>query len=511
MATGKIETVRYSDFSKGMATAPSTIGDRYFPYMLNMLPVGDRLRSRFGWVEAGTFADGAVIAMMCVNASGIFTIATGGQVRWYAFGSSPLSISANNLVGTLPTGSLGTSSVSMCMFGSTLVVTSIFDGTYTGTTAAGSLALANATVKGNCVAVWQNKVWAGGGTRVWWSNAGSATAWTTASDFVDIKDISGASLTALGSGTGVDIIGRQSLHVFKDASWYRIVDSTTGEYLTMSDDHGATSYQSVAPIGNTVYFTNAKGLHSATGSESSKRVLRGEDVPWYTAPYLGVTGEQLMLFGSGTGLQSVYWIFEPRSGGMFPQQAAIGTFIPGTGATALVNGLFGTTNGLLLVNSVPAANDTLLVAPPPATGVTNITGQTIQDFTNTDFTRALRLPAISAQGRKTRLRRLFLTCRIGHSGSLTTSWQVYANIDAAYSGDSSIRSFPVTITPTDDLTHTWSQASAGAYREVLPGIVTSGRPTTIQQQYDFMVTSPVQQIPGFEISEIGLDTVPLGF
>lgn len=142
--------------------------------------------------------------------------------------------------------------IAMCEFNGILVVVHPVDGVYTGVT---TLTSRSATVQGTCIAVWQNKVWVGGdGTRIYWSNAGDATLWTTAEDFVDIREVDDAAVTALGAGNGVDVVGRSGLMVFKESSRYRIFDSETGEYATLDAQHGAVGAEAVA-------FTNGRYVH----------------------------------------------------------------------------------------------------------------------------------------------------------------------------------------------------------------------------------------------------------
>lgn len=141
-----------------------------------------------------------------------------------------------------------------------------------------NIVVVTAAVKGVALAVWQNKLWAGGpwsdgsnSTRVWWSNAGDGNTWTTASDFVDIRDLNDMPVTALGNGQMMDTAGAGSperssgLLVFKERSTYRISDSATGEYATLSGDAGASNARSVCSLANVTAFVNRRGIWMTDG------------------------------------------------------------------------------------------------------------------------------------------------------------------------------------------------------------------------------------------------------
>jgi hypothetical protein len=133
--------------------------------------------------------------------------------------------------------------------------------------------------KGNCLAVWQNKLFAGGDPdnkpRVAWSNAGNADAWT-ATDFVDLREKDSEIVTALGGASGVDISGRPGLLAFKEASTYRINNSATGTYSTIDSEVGASSNIAIANAHGRTYVINSKGIFSTEGNgahrEESERI-----------------------------------------------------------------------------------------------------------------------------------------------------------------------------------------------------------------------------------------------
>lgn len=144
---------------------------------------------------------------------------------------------------------------------------------YTGS---GNIAVVNATVKGQAIAVWKNKLWAGGPdsssanpTRVWFSNTGNGDTWTTASDFVDIRDIGDDPVTALGLGQGLDTgaVPISGLLVFKRNSTHRVQDPTTGAYTTLSSEAGAAGPLAVTSLHDLTCMVNDKGVWVTNGEE----------------------------------------------------------------------------------------------------------------------------------------------------------------------------------------------------------------------------------------------------
>jgi hypothetical protein len=132
--------------------------------------------------------------------------------------------------------------------------------------------LSTAAVKGTCIAAWQNKLWVGGDssnpTRLWAGNAGSYTTFTTATDWVDIREQDDAIITALGNGQGMDVIGRSGLLVFKSRSTYRVNSSnaTTGfTYTTLDTKAGAAGPNAVAAYNGRVAAFSEAGIYMTDG------------------------------------------------------------------------------------------------------------------------------------------------------------------------------------------------------------------------------------------------------
>lgn len=123
----------------------------------------------------------------------------------------------------------------------------------------------NVTVKGTTIAVWQNKLWVGGDTsnfpRVWWSNAGTSATWTTATDFVDVREKDVTVITCLYEAAG-------ALLVFKEDSTYRINNDQTGQFVMIDRAHGASEHESVASIEGLFGCANHQGFYTTDGNSA---------------------------------------------------------------------------------------------------------------------------------------------------------------------------------------------------------------------------------------------------
>lgn len=140
---------------------------------------------------------------------------------------------------------------------------------YTGS---GFIAVVNATAKGSSLATWQNKLWTTGvNSTVWWSNAGNGDTWTTATDFIQIRDVNDDACTALGFGQALDsgAVPEAGLLVYKRFSTHRIVDSATGEYKTLSAEAGAAGPRAIAHLSGVTMTVNDKGVWITDGEQAS--------------------------------------------------------------------------------------------------------------------------------------------------------------------------------------------------------------------------------------------------
>lgn len=256
------------DFSGGwnIRDAPSEIARNETPDCLNM-----SIDERGGAVKRLGLSrlNGSPLAGV---AQVIFYWET-GQVVILQIGTSVYKTSdmtTLTLIGTFSTVAAG----AFCEFNGLLVAVHPVDGVITSN--GSTWVVATVTVKGTACAVWQNKVWVTGDpvnkSRVWWSNAGSATTYTTATDFVDIREIDDAACTAIGVGQGMDIAGRPGLLVFKARSWYRINNSTTGSYTTLHAKAGAAGPRSVVDVNGLTAAISEAGIYLTDGVVQPKEM-----------------------------------------------------------------------------------------------------------------------------------------------------------------------------------------------------------------------------------------------
>lgn len=131
--------------------------------------------------------------------------------------------------------------------------------------------LRNATVKGDTIAVWTNKVWVSGvDTTVWWSNAGTSATWTTGSDFNKLLEVNDERVTALIPATGQDFQGRGGLIALKERAVHRIHDATSGAYTTLDRDAGAFNHKCAVELQGVIFFCGPSGAFTLTGLQVSR-------------------------------------------------------------------------------------------------------------------------------------------------------------------------------------------------------------------------------------------------
>jgi hypothetical protein len=262
-----------------VATRPTTLDLSDFSGGLNV-------RDGFAEVASNELRDGtlnwtlderaAITARKGCPVAANFAALAGNPITlfWWSGGNWLLAQVGVTLYASSPGGawvSKGTfgnsNSCSYAEFNNMVVIVHPTDGVFTFTGAA--IVNRSATVKGKAIAAWQNKVWVASDTtpRIWWSNAGDATTWTTATDFVDLREKDDLGLTAL--------FGGPTLVAFKETSHYRIKDSTTGAFDTVDWNAGAVGPRAV--VGGTapaasgliqeggIYFFGRDGLYAGDG------------------------------------------------------------------------------------------------------------------------------------------------------------------------------------------------------------------------------------------------------
>ncbi len=212
----------------------------------------------------------------------------------------------------------GMSTKIACVEFTGLVVITTAAGVYTWN-GSGSATLRSAVPSGTTIAVWQNKVWIGTVNTLYWSAAGDATTWTTGVDFVQIREPDDAAIASLGVGNGLDVVGRDGLFVFKSNSGHKVIDSETGEYVTLwaGDNSGAMGHESVASLDGTVYFMNVLGMWRLAGDVPERISARIDPVGQYSwSNELDVScvfpsGDRILFSRNSS---STIWEFVPRTG-----------------------------------------------------------------------------------------------------------------------------------------------------------------------------------------------------
>ena len=138
-----------------------------------------------------------------------------------------------------------------------------------GVTWAATVATGGALPTGNLLAVWQNKLWVGGGNEISFSKAGDATDWDTAhgagSNLVREGRDGEAPITCMLGSTSFDTQLRPSLMVFKDRSFHVVTDSSTGAYITLDQFEGAPNPHAVTAQYGRIYVANPRGVFQTDG------------------------------------------------------------------------------------------------------------------------------------------------------------------------------------------------------------------------------------------------------
>lgn len=254
-------TVMLDDFSRGINAIddPAALPAGFVPDGFNVNHLGRRLVARWGAQR---------LAALASSASYIFY----SQALNRVIVQRGTTIYAYETVGWTATSLVTVASslkVQAVDFNGQVVLATV-SGIYTTDGTAVGTVLRAGSVIGCKVAVWQNKVWATTGRTLYWSAAGDATSWTTGTDFTAIREPDDTNIEALGAGNGIDVLGRTGLLVWKRNSRHRVVDSETGEYVTLGvgPGAGANGNEAVATVGGTVYFGNDLGVFRQTGEDA---------------------------------------------------------------------------------------------------------------------------------------------------------------------------------------------------------------------------------------------------
>jgi hypothetical protein len=255
-----METAVLEVFNRGLdvVSGPGQLGQGFTQDAINMTGFGNGCQKRLGAESMGA-----------LTASGSYIYWSESENRLYSFEGDTLYsylISSDTLVSRTSVHAFtGGGSVYLSDYLDDVVGVHSIDGVFS--VSGDTYTLREATVTGTVLSIWQNKVWVtGNGVRVNWSNAGTAATWTTATDYVDIRELDDTVNIGIGSGNGMDVVGRTGLLVWKSNSVYRINDSETGAYTTVDGYHGAGGRDSMTSYSGVVYVCNRSGIYAVTDS-----------------------------------------------------------------------------------------------------------------------------------------------------------------------------------------------------------------------------------------------------
>jgi hypothetical protein len=261
---GTLELLQIKDFAGGWnpRDAPSELAPNESPDCINVtLDERGGVVKRLGLLRLGS---GSALSNAPTNSfffasEGRSIVQDGATVKW----TTDFTTFTN--IKTFSNSAL----VVFVDFKEKLIMCHPVDGIFSWSNSGGVSARLGAPVKGVCMTVWQNKIWVGGDasnpSRVWWSNAGDETIWTVGTDFVDVREVDGAVITAIGSGQQMDVTAKPTLLVFKRNATHRINDSTSGSYTTMSTSEGCCGPLALTNLIGRTFFAGPKGVYATDG------------------------------------------------------------------------------------------------------------------------------------------------------------------------------------------------------------------------------------------------------
>ena len=158
--------------------------------------------------------------------------------------------------------------VGMCDFLGKVVVIHPADGAFTYDGASFSAKVTNSP-NGNTIAVWQNCLWSAGDpaqtSRLTRSDIGAIT-WPAGPITNDLRAKDDTAITA------VIAAGVNALLVYKEESIYRVQDSTTGAYMTLSPTYGASGPLCVALNHGLCAAISRRGINVTDGMKNPELV-----------------------------------------------------------------------------------------------------------------------------------------------------------------------------------------------------------------------------------------------
>lgn len=245
------------DFSGGLnyRDPPMSLAGNETQDALNVTSLGRTMQKRFGALTAGTLAS-----------AGTYIFASDLGYRIVQRGTALYAYQADYTAPSTIIAAVGSQKVACVDFAGVVVIhTAAGVYTWPGGGSA-TLRLSEALPVGS-IAVWQNKVWVTDGNRLLWCAAGDPTTWNTTEDFVFIREPDDAAIISVGVGSGTDQLGRDGLLVIKKHSGHKVIDSETGEYVTLWSQPGlgVSGHESVCTVDGVVYFQNSLGMFRLVG------------------------------------------------------------------------------------------------------------------------------------------------------------------------------------------------------------------------------------------------------
>lgn len=246
-------------------------------------------------------------------------------------------------------------------FGSSVYAIHPVDGIFASTDAATWAHVAGSPA-GTCLEPWQNRLLAGGdpsnGPRLYASAIGDATDWTVGTGhgwYNDIREHDSQPIVAIKSASGIDIAGKPGVIVCKGQSSYRVNDSNTGSYQTISTTVGAASAISVVNLFDQTFILSPTGVYHTNGV-NALTLASGKLQPLFTPT--GVAFDQAALFCAGRKGDRVHFSL-PRAGSTandlhLEYHPAMGWIVAGSDAMSCY--ATDTTNGEKLYGGSPTVH-----------------------------------------------------------------------------------------------------------------------------------------------------------
>lgn len=223
--------------------------------------------------------------------------------------------------------------------------------------------------KGTCVFLWQGKVYVGGPNgKLSWSVAGDPTSYV-ATDFNKVWEKDQTAIVALHVGSGQDAVGKPGLVVFKQESFYRVNDASTGAYVTLDASVGAAGALAVVGVGSKVCFVGKRGIY--WWREGMEEAVNASDkyLPLWDGGQVAFAQQALWAAGRkqnrahfsltrfGSTANDLAFEFHSEQGWLAPRSDAMSCYTTSTGSTETLYGGSPTVSGQNYTLDTTGADD----------------------------------------------------------------------------------------------------------------------------------------------------------